>query len=241
MESLPELSRSSSRPSPSSPRTSQSLLWAGLVPGCVLGWSGGGRGLTFAVKTYGFCTIWNSSTGVTGAAGAAEVVARPAARTPHPTRAGGQDDGSYTNSLKTLGSLPSPGSQISLSRNSSRNIAAALEALHGIRHNSVQGFHTMTLVAGKTFWIGISEGYLIFGTFLNMIAIWGNKEHFTCVFLFGSLTKAQNLKNTSPKIPSLLSAHAGSYIYCIKNTNIDAPRLNAVQGFQGGRYLKTKL
>ena len=31
---------------------------------------------------------------------AAEVVARPAARTPHPTRAGGQDDGSYTNSLK---------------------------------------------------------------------------------------------------------------------------------------------
>ena len=42
-------------------------------------------------------------TGATGAAGAAEsgeVVARPAARTPHPTRAGGQDDGSYTNSLK---------------------------------------------------------------------------------------------------------------------------------------------
>ena len=39
-------------------------------------------------------------TGATGAAGAGEVVARPAARTPHPTRAGGQDDGSYTNSLK---------------------------------------------------------------------------------------------------------------------------------------------
>ena len=35
-----------------------------------------------------------------GAGGAAEVVARPAARTPPPTRAGGQDDGSYTNSLK---------------------------------------------------------------------------------------------------------------------------------------------
>ena len=27
-------------------------------------------------------------------------LARPAARTPHPTRAGGQDDGSYINSLK---------------------------------------------------------------------------------------------------------------------------------------------
>ena len=29
-----------------------------------------------------------------------EVVSRPATRTPHPTRTGGQDDGSYTNSLK---------------------------------------------------------------------------------------------------------------------------------------------
>ena len=38
-----------------------------------------------------------------GATGAVEVVARPAARTPHPTRAGGQDDGSYTNSLKPSG------------------------------------------------------------------------------------------------------------------------------------------
>ena len=27
----------------------------------------------------------------------------------------------------------------------------------------------------------ISEGYLIFGAFLNMIAIWQNKEHLTCV------------------------------------------------------------
>jgi len=36
----------------------------------------------------------------TGATGAGEVVARPAARTPHPTCAGGQDDCSYTNSLK---------------------------------------------------------------------------------------------------------------------------------------------
>ena len=32
--------------------------------------------------------------------GAGEVVSRPATRTPHPTRTGGQDDGSYTNSLK---------------------------------------------------------------------------------------------------------------------------------------------
>ncbi len=29
-----------------------------------------------------------------------EVVSRPATRTPHPTRTGGQDDSSYTNSLK---------------------------------------------------------------------------------------------------------------------------------------------
>ncbi len=40
--------------------------------------------------------------GATGATGSGEVVARPAARTPHPTRAGGQDDGSYTNSLKPI-------------------------------------------------------------------------------------------------------------------------------------------
>ena len=35
-----------------------------------------------------------------GATGADEVVSRPAARSPPPTRAGGKDDGSYTNSLK---------------------------------------------------------------------------------------------------------------------------------------------
>ncbi len=35
--------------------------------------------------------------GATGATGAGEVVARPAARTPHPTRAGGQD---YVSSNK---------------------------------------------------------------------------------------------------------------------------------------------
>ena len=42
------------------------------------------------------------------AAGAGEgrkVVAGPAARTPHPTCAGGQDDGSYTNSLKLAPSI----------------------------------------------------------------------------------------------------------------------------------------
>ncbi len=38
--------------------------------------------------------------------------------------------------------------------------------------------------------------FLNIGAFLNMIAIWGNKEH--VFFLFGSLTKAQNIKKTSP-------------------------------------------
>ena len=37
---------------------------------------------------------------VAGATGATEVVSRTVARTPPPTHAGGQDDGSYTNSLK---------------------------------------------------------------------------------------------------------------------------------------------
>ena len=37
---------------------------------------------------------------VTGATGEGEVEARGAAQGPPPTRAGGQDDGSYTNSLK---------------------------------------------------------------------------------------------------------------------------------------------
>ena len=40
------------------------------------------------------------TTAATGAAGSTEVVSRTAARSPPPTRAGGQDDGSYTNSLK---------------------------------------------------------------------------------------------------------------------------------------------
>ena len=38
--------------------------------------------------------------GAAAATGATEVVSRTAARSPPPTRAGGQDDGSYTNSLK---------------------------------------------------------------------------------------------------------------------------------------------
>ena len=86
----------------------------------------------------------------------------------------------------------------------------------------------MALVAGKSFWIG--AWYLIFGAFLNMIAIWGSKEHLTCVFpLWLSHDGPKSLKNVPKpsKIPSLLSAHAGSY-NCIKNTNIDALRLNAV-------------
>ena len=37
---------------------------------------------------------------VAGATEVAEVVSKTAARTPLPTHAGGQDDGSYTNSLK---------------------------------------------------------------------------------------------------------------------------------------------
>ena len=40
------------------------------------------------------------ATGATAEAGATEVVSRTVARTPPPTHAGGQDDGSYTNSLK---------------------------------------------------------------------------------------------------------------------------------------------
>ncbi len=48
------------------------------------------------------CAIWNSKRRTAVPGGAGEVVSRPAARSPHPTRTGGQDDGSYTNSLKTV-------------------------------------------------------------------------------------------------------------------------------------------
>ena len=44
--------------------------------------------------------FWHSETGETGETGATEVVSKTVARTPLPTHAGGQDDGSYTNSLK---------------------------------------------------------------------------------------------------------------------------------------------
>ena len=40
------------------------------------------------------------ATGATGATGATEVVSKTVPRTSPPTHAGGQDDGSYTNSLK---------------------------------------------------------------------------------------------------------------------------------------------
>ena len=40
------------------------------------------------------------ATGATGATGAIEVVQKWWLRPPLPTHAGGQDDGSYTNSLK---------------------------------------------------------------------------------------------------------------------------------------------
>ena len=73
----------SPRPSPS-----YAALWGGVR---------GGSGLVLTVKTCGFRTIWNS---VTEPGGATEVVSRPATRTPHPTRTGGQDDGNYTNYLK---------------------------------------------------------------------------------------------------------------------------------------------
>ena len=42
------------------------------------------------------------ATDATDAADATEVVSRTAAPTPPSTRAGGQDDGSYTNSLKLM-------------------------------------------------------------------------------------------------------------------------------------------
>ena len=41
-----------------------------------------------------------AAAGAVGATETGEVVSRTAARSPPPTRAGGQDDGSYTNSLK---------------------------------------------------------------------------------------------------------------------------------------------
>ena len=93
---MPFLPKSSSKAAPDpptgSPRASPSYaaLWGG---------SGEVRA-RFDCKNMWFSHNLEFVTGATGATGAGEVVARPAARTPHPTRAGGQDDGSYTNSLK---------------------------------------------------------------------------------------------------------------------------------------------
>ena len=47
-----------------------------------------------------FLAIETDRTDRTDRTGMAEVVSKTAARTPLPTHAGGQDDGSYTNSLK---------------------------------------------------------------------------------------------------------------------------------------------
>ena len=47
-----------------------------------------------------FLELATGAAGAAGAAGEAEVVSKPAPQTPPPTHAGGQDDGSYTNSLK---------------------------------------------------------------------------------------------------------------------------------------------
>ena len=49
---------------------------------------------------------------------------------------------------------------------------------------TIQGFHTMTLVPPDRGLVLVrgKRWHLVFGAFLNMIAIWGNKEHLTCVF-----------------------------------------------------------
>ena len=52
-----------------------------------------------------FLELAMAATGETGETGEAEVVPKTVSQTPHPTHAGGQDDGSYTNSLK-LSSWP---------------------------------------------------------------------------------------------------------------------------------------
>ena len=49
------------------------------------------------MRVEAFSVLWGFARGATGGG---EVLSRTAARTPHPTHAGDQDDGSYTNSLK---------------------------------------------------------------------------------------------------------------------------------------------
>ena len=56
--------------------------------------------VTSAVKTEGKYTIWNSSADPPDPDYPADQVSESAAGTLPSTRAGGQDDGSYTNSLK---------------------------------------------------------------------------------------------------------------------------------------------
>ena len=70
--------------------------------GGALGWGDPEGNLVFSqVRCLStFSSLLELATGATGATRATEVVSRTVARTPPPTRAGGQDDGSYTNSLK---------------------------------------------------------------------------------------------------------------------------------------------
>ena len=89
---LPQLSQSSSRP----PRVPAGLdLGQGRI-----------RAGFWEVVSYEVTRIairsafWELATGAAGATGATEVVSKTVARTPPLTHAGGQDEGSYTNSLK---------------------------------------------------------------------------------------------------------------------------------------------
>ncbi len=104
----PRASRSSARASQSSPKAppdpptgspraspSYAALWGG----------SGGSGLVLSVKTCGFRTIWNSSPEPREPRDPGKWWQDPRLGPPHPTRAGGQDDGSYTNSLKIRGCL----------------------------------------------------------------------------------------------------------------------------------------
>ncbi len=61
-------------------------------------------------------SLLEHAAGAAGATGAPEVVPRTAALSPPPTRAGGQDDGSYTHSLK-LGAPPNATAQYLLFEN----------------------------------------------------------------------------------------------------------------------------
>ena len=84
-------------------------LWLPLAPfGLQVPWVDPGGALGDLVDAEPPCQCIESAfsehatgaTGATGDAGDAEVVSRTVTQTPPPTHAGGQDDGSYTNSLK---------------------------------------------------------------------------------------------------------------------------------------------